>query len=164
MAETARDPDALQQEIERTRGELARTIDAIAERVSPKHAARRGVAMMKQNATHAREAVSERLSRDGRRAARPRALQEGTPQQGAHQQGSPLEGLSQRDGGSSGERPQLSGATAFPAREPGEEPLDVRATTYRVRHTLRKDRVILATGVGLLVITGTVIVWRRSRG
>jgi len=36
------DPDAIAREIEQTRSELAETIDAIAERVSPKRAASRG--------------------------------------------------------------------------------------------------------------------------
>lgn len=43
MAETTRNPDVLAQEIERTRDELARTIDTITERVSPGNVARRGV-------------------------------------------------------------------------------------------------------------------------
>jgi hypothetical protein len=38
-----RDPDALVKEIERTRENLARTIDTIAERVSPANVARRGM-------------------------------------------------------------------------------------------------------------------------
>ena len=38
-----RDPDALVIEIERTRENLARTIDTIAERVSPANVARRGL-------------------------------------------------------------------------------------------------------------------------
>ena len=38
-----RDPDALVKEIERTRENLARTIDTIAERVSPANVARRGL-------------------------------------------------------------------------------------------------------------------------
>lgn len=39
----ARDPDAIQREIEVTRAELADAIDAIAEKVSPKRAASRGM-------------------------------------------------------------------------------------------------------------------------
>lgn len=38
-----RDPDALVKEIERTREDLARTIDTIAERISPANVARRGL-------------------------------------------------------------------------------------------------------------------------
>lgn len=37
-----RDADAVQAEIERTRAELARTVDSLADRLSPKRAARRG--------------------------------------------------------------------------------------------------------------------------
>ncbi|GAA0368139.1 hypothetical protein GCM10009530_17630 [Microbispora corallina] len=48
MADT--DPEALEREIERTRAELARTVDAIADRVSPKRVAERGVARLKANA------------------------------------------------------------------------------------------------------------------
>ncbi len=40
-AVATRDPDALVTEIERTRENLARTIDALTERVSPRNAARR---------------------------------------------------------------------------------------------------------------------------
>ncbi|MFD0665593.1 DUF3618 domain-containing protein [Thermocatellispora tengchongensis] len=40
MADT--DPDELERRIERTRAELARTVDAIADRVSPKRVAQRG--------------------------------------------------------------------------------------------------------------------------
>ncbi|MGH3390125.1 MAG: DUF3618 domain-containing protein, partial [Actinomadura sp.] len=43
MADRARDPETLEREIERTRAELARTIDALADRVNPKHAVRRSV-------------------------------------------------------------------------------------------------------------------------
>jgi Protein of unknown function (DUF3618) len=40
---TQRDPDALEKEIERTREQLARTIDTIADRVNPAKAARRAL-------------------------------------------------------------------------------------------------------------------------
>ena len=41
-----RDSDALVKEIERTREDLARTIDTIAERVSPANVARRGLSRL----------------------------------------------------------------------------------------------------------------------
>ncbi|MBO0771943.1 MAG: DUF3618 domain-containing protein [Actinobacteria bacterium] len=49
MAETdrqvvVRDPDALVKEIERTREDLVRTIDALTDRVSPAHVTRRAAA------------------------------------------------------------------------------------------------------------------------
>lgn len=48
MADT--DPDALERQIELTRAELARTVDAIADRLSPKRVAERSVARAKDNA------------------------------------------------------------------------------------------------------------------
>jgi hypothetical protein len=47
--DVARDPDAIAQEIEQTRAELADTIDAIANRISPKKAAARGVQAVKSH-------------------------------------------------------------------------------------------------------------------
>jgi Protein of unknown function (DUF3618) len=46
-----RDPDALAKEIERTREELARTIDTIADRVNPAKAARRAVGRVRDEAS-----------------------------------------------------------------------------------------------------------------
>jgi LPXTG-motif cell wall-anchored protein len=47
----ARDPDTLVSEIERTRESLARTIDAIADRVSPANNARRAVERVREQAS-----------------------------------------------------------------------------------------------------------------
>jgi hypothetical protein len=47
----ARDPDTLVNEIERTRDDLARTIDAIADRVSPANNARRVMARVREQAS-----------------------------------------------------------------------------------------------------------------
>ena len=55
MAETGRNADALQQEIERTRDELARTVDNIADRVSPKNVAQRTFQQVKDDAAAARK-------------------------------------------------------------------------------------------------------------
>jgi hypothetical protein len=44
------DPEELERRIERTREELARTIDEIVDRVSPKRVARRSVAKARANA------------------------------------------------------------------------------------------------------------------
>ena len=46
-----RDPDALIKEIERTRENLARTIDALTERVSPGHVARRTLSRIREQAS-----------------------------------------------------------------------------------------------------------------
>lgn len=48
-----RDPDVIQREIEQTRAELADTIDAIADRLSPKRAASRGAAAVKSQLSNA---------------------------------------------------------------------------------------------------------------
>src|SRR5262245_24155229 len=50
MADT--DPEALERRIEVTRAELARTVDAIADRVSPKRVVERSVAKVKTSAEH----------------------------------------------------------------------------------------------------------------
>ncbi|SDG55844.1 LPXTG-motif cell wall anchor domain-containing protein [Sinosporangium album] len=75
MAET--DPEELERRIERTRTELARTVDEIAERVHPRRVAERGVAKAKANAEHfvstaadliglgARDATPDRQADDG---------------------------------------------------------------------------------------------------
>src|SRR3954471_19569705 len=53
----SRDPSAIEREIEETRAELARTVDLIAERLSPKRAASRG-------ATKVREGIEGVFSRE----------------------------------------------------------------------------------------------------
>ena len=52
------DPEALAREIERTRGELARTVDAIADRVSPSHAARRALGRVRDQAARVNPPVA----------------------------------------------------------------------------------------------------------
>src|SRR4051794_41586602 len=46
-----RKPDTIQREIEQTRAELADTIDAIADRISPRRAASRGATAVKSSVT-----------------------------------------------------------------------------------------------------------------
>ena len=46
-----RDPDTIQKEIEKTRAELADTIDAIADRISPKRVAGRGAQAVRSQVT-----------------------------------------------------------------------------------------------------------------
>lgn len=56
-------PEDLERDIERTRSELAVTIDAIADRVSPKRVASRGVASAKEAARNAVTNVQEQVTR-----------------------------------------------------------------------------------------------------
>ncbi|HKB31355.1 MAG TPA: DUF3618 domain-containing protein [Streptosporangiaceae bacterium] len=53
-----RDPDALEKEIERTRAELARTIDTIAERVNPARVAKRAVTRARSDAAQINPVVA----------------------------------------------------------------------------------------------------------
>jgi hypothetical protein len=59
MADT--DPDELERRIAKTRAELANTVDAIAERVSPKRVAERTVADVKSRAGHLVASVGDAL-------------------------------------------------------------------------------------------------------
>ena len=52
MADKSRDPAVIEREIERTRDDLARSIDLLAERLSPKRVARRGMVKVKEEAGH----------------------------------------------------------------------------------------------------------------
>ncbi len=58
-----RSPEVLVREIEATREELAVTLDAIAERVSPKRVAKRGTDQAKVAAGRAREVVTEKAGK-----------------------------------------------------------------------------------------------------
>jgi hypothetical protein len=55
----SRDPDSLAREIEQTRAELADTIDAIVDRMSPKRAAARGASAVRGSIASARGAISD---------------------------------------------------------------------------------------------------------
>ncbi|MBB2910000.1 hypothetical protein FHS43_001246 [Streptosporangium becharense] len=70
MADT--DPAELERQIERTRAELAQTVDAIVDRVSPKRVKERGVAKVKANAEHFVAQVGDLVA--GAAAPRPARL------------------------------------------------------------------------------------------
>ncbi|MFF5209797.1 DUF3618 domain-containing protein [Streptosporangium sp. NPDC000396] len=59
MADT--DPAELERRIERTRAELAQTVDAIADRVSPKNVARRTVARAESNAKQFLVSIGDKI-------------------------------------------------------------------------------------------------------
>ncbi len=63
IAPVAQDPKSLVTEIERTRDNLARTIDAIAERVSPAHVARRARQQVREQAGRFDTQVRERAGK-----------------------------------------------------------------------------------------------------
>jgi hypothetical protein len=57
MADRSRDPESLERRIERTRMELAQTIDELAERVNPRNVAQRGAERLKDEAGQVAKAV-----------------------------------------------------------------------------------------------------------
>ncbi|TDB83158.1 MULTISPECIES: DUF3618 domain-containing protein [Actinomadura] len=57
MADRARDPDALERELQLTRQSFARTIDELAARVNPKNVAQRGTERLKEEAGQVARAV-----------------------------------------------------------------------------------------------------------
>ncbi|QXJ21708.1 DUF3618 domain-containing protein [Actinomadura graeca] len=65
MADRARDPEALEREIERTRLELARTIDELADRVNPRNVAHRGAERLKEEAAQVVRAARSIVQDDG---------------------------------------------------------------------------------------------------
>ncbi|RFU36550.1 DUF3618 domain-containing protein [Actinomadura logoneensis] len=69
MADRSSDPQALQREIERSRQELARTIDELADRVNPRNVAQRGAERLKEEAEQVRRTVDAAIrvpDEDGR--------------------------------------------------------------------------------------------------
>ncbi|MFL6052816.1 MAG: DUF3618 domain-containing protein [Actinoallomurus sp.] len=64
MADRARDPAAIERDIEQTREELARSIDELADRLSPKHAAERGMARVKEEACRVAEDIGAMVRRE----------------------------------------------------------------------------------------------------
>jgi hypothetical protein len=72
MADRARDPETLEREIARTRAELARTIDAITDRVNPKNAVRRSVSRLKEEVDQVAAAVGSAVAPE--ESAEPRRI------------------------------------------------------------------------------------------
>jgi hypothetical protein len=64
MADKTRDPAAIEREIERTRDELARSIDLLAERLSPKRVAQNGMAKVKDEAGHVATDIGSLVRRE----------------------------------------------------------------------------------------------------
>src|SRR5206468_10694341 len=136
VAATTRDADAIQREIEQTRAELADTIDAIADRISPKRAASRG-------AQAVRAQVSSVLSGGGNGQA-PAAVIDASPEAA----------------GSADPAERQRAIRSIAASGGGATYTGPRA--YAVQRRLRMDRVLLAVGAGAAV-GGAVVVWRSGR-
>lgn len=157
-----RSPDAIQREIEATRAELADTIDAIADRVSPRKAATRSAAAVKAQVSAALGQAEKAASGAGQKvkSAAPGPTKEPAiqPQQ-----------VEQAD---SGRVVPGSGPTALDATAPMQTNglpsavLDAtpdqaaRRTPVATLHqrSLRTDRVLLSVGVAAALVGVAVLV------
>lgn len=129
VAET-RSPDAIQKEIEQTRTELAETIDAIADRISPKRAASRGAAAVKAQVTGA-------FGGNGK----PASVLDAPPAASGHVD-------SERRREQVREIAQTGGGSAYTG-----------SSQYTVKRTLRVDRVLVVVGVAA-AIAGVIVLRR----
>jgi hypothetical protein len=129
-----RNPDLIQREIEQTRAELADTIDAIADRISPRRAASRGAHAVKHS-------VSSVLNGHASNGQAPAAVIDAPPTAAghAHEAGRhrAVRSIAGGDGGS----------------------VWTGTGSYAVSRRLRTDRVLLAVGA-VAAVAGAVIVWR----
>ena len=137
MAET-RSPDAIQKEIEATRAELAETIDAIADRISPKRAAGRGAAAVKAGVAGV---FGGNGSSNGHA---PAAVLDAPPAASSHID-------TQRRQREIAAVAESGGGSAYAG-----------SSQYAVRKTLRTDRVLLAVGA-LATVAAVAVLWRSRR-
>ncbi|MQA86846.1 MAG: DUF3618 domain-containing protein [Streptosporangiales bacterium] len=137
MADTARDPDALQRDIERTRDELAHAIGEIADRMNPKRAARRRAELFREGTQQFRETVGAKVGVDGTRGIRGAGT------------GSGLREVSRAEESSAPDDELAAGREGH-----------LGTATYAVR----RAKVPLIVGAGtLLAVTAAVVVWRLRR-
>jgi len=132
----ARNPDTIQREIEQTRAELADTIDAIAERISPRRAASRSAHAIKSQVSSVLGGHSNGHSPAAVLDAKPAAAGAG-----GHTS-APLREQAIRSIESSGAGASYTGTHS-----------------YAIKRSLRFDRVLLAVGAAATV-AGAIIVWR----
>ena len=131
--DVGRNPDAIQREIEQTRAELADTIDAIADRISPKRAASRGAQAVKHQ-------VSSVFNGSNNGHA-PAAVLDADPHAAGH-----------TDTGARREAVRSIADSGGGAAYTG-------TSSYAVKRSLRVDRVLLAVGA-VAAVAGVVILWR----
>jgi hypothetical protein len=138
-----RSPDAIQREIEQTRSELAETIDAIADRISPKRAASRGAAAVRAQVAGVFGSGGEPAASSNGSGHAPAAVLDAAPEQagatGAQRRQQEIRSIAASGGGSA-----YTGT--------GE---------YSVKRTLRTDRVLMA--VGVVATVSALVILRRSR-
>jgi hypothetical protein len=135
--EQQRNPDTIQREIEQTRAELADTIDAIADRISPKRAASRGAQAVKTQ-------VSSVFGGSGGGTGAPAAVLDAPAPAASHvdtqQRRRAVESVARAGGGAA-----YTGTGQF-----------------AVDRRLRVDRVLLLVGA-TAAIAGVAVLWRSRR-
>lgn len=168
MAES-RSPDAIQREIEATRTELAETIDAIADRVSPKKAASRSAHAVRAKASaalgQAEKAVNGVASRAGDAVASGPPVQHEPPitaEQAERAESGELEPTTPTVLDRTGQtivngRP----ASVLDATPDEASQTDLREPAHLHQQSLRTDRVLVT--VGVVAATVGVVVLFRSR-
>lgn len=172
----SRSPDAIQREIEATRAELAETIDAIADRVSPRKAASRSAHAMKAKASaalgHAEKTVGEATGRAGDLASRaaspspngsanaePPVTARTVPAADSGQVEPEFPTVLNRDGTTVvNGRP----ATVLDATPDQAAQTNISQVAHLEQRKLRTDRVLV--GVGVLAAAAGAVVLIRSRG
>lgn len=137
VAET-RSPDAIAKEIEQTRAELAETIDAIADRISPKKAASRGAAAVKAGVS---------------------GVFGGSNGSNGHAPASVLDAPAAASSHVDTQRRQRE-VTAI--AESGGGSAYTGSSQYTVKRTLRTDRVLLAVGA-VASVAAVAVLWRSRR-
>jgi hypothetical protein len=144
VAET-RSPDAIQKEIEQTRAELAETIDAIADRISPKRAATRGAAAVKAGVSGVFGGSTGTGTGNGSASGRaPAAVLDAPPAAASHTD-------TQRRQREISAVASSGGGSAYAG-----------SAQYSVKRTLRTDRVLLAVGAVASAVAVAVL-WRSRR-
>jgi hypothetical protein len=141
VAET-RSPDAIQKEIEQTRAELAETIDAIADRISPKRAASRGAAAVKAGVS-------------GVFSGGPGGGPSGNGRAPASVLDAPAAASSHIDT----ERRQREISSVASS---GGGSAYAGSSEYSVKRTLRTDRVLLVVGA-VASVAAVAVLWRSRR-
>ena len=137
-----RDPDTIQREIEQTRAELADTIDAIADRVSPRRAASRGASAVKSSVSGLFGSNGD--SSNGSGPARPASVLDAGPAAAGkvdtEARRRAVQAVAEKGGGAA-----YTGTSEF-----------------SVNRRLRVDRVLLTVGV-VAAVAGVAVLWRSRR-
>jgi hypothetical protein len=137
-----RTPDEIQKEIEATRVELAETIDAIADRISPKRAAGRGAAAVRAGVAGVFGGVHGNATNGN--AAAPASVLDAPSAASSHTD-------SQRRQREITSVASSGGGSAYAG-----------SSQYSIKRTLRTDRVLLVVGAAASV-AAVAVLWRSRK-